>query len=195
MRGAVRSAGVRVAWVRLAVVCVLAVALSAFGFSAFGCRGSSSGEAAAGAGAEGGRVGSKVADFQLTSLDGQTLTPASLKGKVEIVDFWDTWCGPCLRALPHLKELSLNHPSDVVVVAIALGQEGEGKVREVVARQGLPFPIVLFEAQGDLTPAFGVVDQLPTTFLLGPDGVIRHRWVGSQSLSTYENAAKALLPM
>jgi thiol-disulfide isomerase/thioredoxin len=171
------------------VACALLV-----GLTSAGCRGSGSRAETAGAGAVGGREGMQVAEFQLTSLDGQKLTPASLRGKVVIVDFWDTWCGPCLRAMPHLKELSQSHPGDVVVIAIALGQEGEAKVREVVTRQGLPFPVVLFEAQGDLTPAFGSIEQLPTTFLLGPDGVIRRRWVGAQSLPTYESAVKSLLP-
>jgi len=164
------------------------------GLPSAGCRESASRDATAGAGAVGGREGTQVAEFQLTALDGQKLTPASLRGKVVIVDFWDTWCGPCLRAMPHLKELSQGHPEDVVVIAIALGQEGEAKVREVVTRQGLPFPVVLFDEQGDLTPAFGIVEQLPTTFLLGPDGVIRRRWVGAQSLTTYESAVKSLLP-
>ena len=169
-----------------AFVCVLLI-----GFSVTGCREPASGAAAA---AVGGIEGAQVAEFKLSALDGRELTPASLRGKVVIVDFWDTWCGPCLRAMPHLKELSLRHPDDVVVVAIALGQEGEAKVREVVARLGVPFPVVLFGAQGDLTPAFGNIEQLPTTFLLGPDGVIRRRWVGAQSLPTYESAVKSLLP-
>ena len=142
----------------------------------------------------GGREGSALPEVKLTALDGREYTTASLRGKVVVVDFWDTWCGPCLRAMPHLKELSTNHPDDVVVIAVALGQEGEAKVREVVAKLQLPFPVMMFEAQGDLTPAFGAVEQLPTTFLVGPDGVIQRRWVGSQSLPVYERAVKALLP-
>lgn len=176
--------------VMMAVGCLLVV-----GLPLFGCRGSAAETANAGAGGVGGREGQPAADFQLTTLDGRKLTLASLRGKVVLVDFWDTWCGPCLRALPHLNELGRNHPTDVVVVAIALGQEGEAKVREVVTRLGLTVPVALADAQGDLTPAFGKIEQLPTTFLLGPDGVIRRRWVGAQSLLTYESAVKALLPL
>lgn len=186
-----RAAGTSARWpakLSVVVVCVLVV-----GLSAIGCRGSASKTETAGVGGVGGREGLPVADFQLTALDGQKLTPASLRGKVVIVDFWDTWCGPCLRALPHLRELSQSHPDDVVVVAIAMGREGEAKVRETVTRLGLRFPVALLDAQGDLTPAFGNIEQLPTTFLLGPDGVIVRRWVGAQSLPTYTNAVESLL--
>jgi thiol-disulfide isomerase/thioredoxin len=178
----------------LAKASVVLVGVLTVWLAAAGCRGSFSKTPTVGAAAVGGREGVQVADFQLTTLDGQKLTPASLRGKVVIVDFWDTWCGPCLRALPHLKELSQSHPNDVVVVAVALGQEGETKVREAVSRLGLFFPVALFDAQADLTPAFGNIEQLPTTFLVGPDGVIRRRWVGAQSLQTYESAVKSLLP-
>ncbi len=54
---------------------------------------------------------------------------SSLRGKAVIVDFWDTWCPPCIKALPHLQELSVTYGDDLVVVAVALGREGEDKVR------------------------------------------------------------------
>lgn len=171
----------------------MAVLLLAVGAAAPACRGEGTRDAAGESAVPGGREGMVLPEFALTTLDGSRLTTASLRGKVVIVDFWDTWCGPCLRALPHLKELSAAHPDEVVVVAIALGQEGEAKVRQVTARLELPFAVAMFEVQGNLVPAFGNVDQLPTTFLIGPDGVIRRRWVGAQSLPTYENAVKTLL--
>lgn len=170
---------------RVVACVVVALALGA-------CRGTPSG-AATPPGA-GGRVGQELPDVKIVALDGTEHTTASLRGKVVIVDFWDTWCGPCLRALPHLKELSRTHQDQVVVIAVALGQEGEGKVRQVVAKQELPFVVALLDAQGDLAPAFGSIDQLPTTFVVGPDGVIRQRFIGAQSLPTYEKAVKALLP-
>lgn len=152
-----------------------------------GCR------VAAAAKVVGGREGMTVPPLALATLEGKALDLGAQRGKVVIVDFWDTWCGPCLRALPHLQELSRAHPDSLVVVAVAIGQEGEGKVRSVVARQGLTIPVVMLGSQPDLTPAFGNIDQLPTTFLVGPDGVIRRRWIGAQSLATYERAVEGLL--
>lgn len=170
----------------LALAAIVGLATLAAG----GCHG---GPPRDGAGAEPrGQEGSSLPEFQLTALDGTKLSRESLRGRVVIVDFWDTWCGPCLRALPHLKAVGTSHP-DIVVVGVALGQEGEAKVRQVVTSQELPFPVCLLSAQGDLAPVFGDIDALPTTFLIGRDGVIRRRWVGAQSPVTYENAVKELL--
>jgi thiol-disulfide isomerase/thioredoxin len=152
-----------------------------------GCR------AAAAAKVSGGREGTVVPALTLTTLEGKSLDLGAQRGKVVIVDFWDTWCGPCLRALPHLQELSRAYPDSLLVIAVAIGQEGEGKVRSVVARQALTIPVAMQGAQPDLTPAFGNIDQLPTTFLVGPDGVIRRRWIGAQSLATYQHAVVGLL--
>lgn len=170
----------------------LVVAAAALAMLAGGdCRGKE-GRAAAAAGG-GGRVGAAVADLRVVALDGQEHTSASLRGKVVMVDFWDTWCGPCLRAMPHLKELSAEHAGDLVVLAVAIGQEGEAKVREVAAKQGLTFPVALLGEQTNLEGAFGEIAALPTTFLLDREGVIRQRWVGAQSPSTYERSVRELL--
>ena len=190
MSGGNRVRGGRNGGARLAALALMAaIAVAAPGLT--GCQGARSGGAAAGAAAARGQEGAALPQFELTALDGTHLTRDSLRGRIVIVDFWDTWCGPCLRALPHLKAISADHP-EVVVVGIAMGQEGEAKVRQTVANLGLAFPVCLLPAQGDLVPAFGDIDALPTTFLVDPDGVIRRRWVGAQSPSTYGNAVKGL---
>ena len=177
-------------WGARSFTLALSVGVALVALGAGGCRGQAAGgEAAAGAR---GREGAPLPDYRFTALDGTRLDRDALRGKVVVVDFWDTWCGPCLRALPHLKAISAAHP-EVVVIGVALAQEGEAKVRQVVRDQGLPFPVCLFPAQGDLGPAFGDIDALPTTFLVGPDGVIRRRWVGAQSEQTYENAVREAL--
>lgn len=175
---------------RLASMVVAAAALALLASGA--CRGKGT-EAGSSGSATGGVVGAAVNELRVVALDGQEHTSASLRGKVVVVDFWDTWCAPCLRAMPHLKDLSEVYAGRVVVVAIAIGQEGEGKVREVVARQGLTFPVALLASQEGLTAAFGEIAALPTTFLLDHDGVIRQRWVGAQSPATYERAVHDLL--
>lgn len=172
----------------------LMVALAALVALAGGaCRDNGGSGQAMGSTGTGGRVGARLESLSLVGLDGVEHTSGGLRGKVVVVDFWDTWCGPCLRALPHLKELAGAHPDHVVVIAVAIGREGEAKVREVVARQGLDFPVAMYGAQGDLTAAFGEIEALPTTFLIDAEGVIRQRWGGAQSAATYERAVAGLL--
>ncbi|MBM4129583.1 TlpA family protein disulfide reductase [bacterium] len=175
---------------RLVTLVVAAAALAALAVG--GCRGKGGADAAGAAGAAGG-LGTAVKALRVVALDGREHTTDSLRGKVVMVDFWDTWCGPCLRALPHLKALHETYGGEVVVLAVAIGQEGEAKVREVAAKQALTFPVALLGAQGDLEAAFGEIAALPTTFLLDQDGVIRQRWVGAQSPSTYERSVRELL--
>ncbi|MBK8165977.1 MAG: TlpA family protein disulfide reductase [bacterium] len=175
---------------RLGSMVVAAAALAMLAGGA--CRGKGA-EARAPGGGGGGRIGTGVGDFRVVALDGQELTGSALHGKVVLVDFWDTWCGPCLRAMPHLKELGQAHEGQVVIIAVAIGQEGEAKVREVMARYDLRFPVALLAAQGDLTTAFGEIAALPTTFLVDQEGVIRQRWVGAQSPATYEKSVRELL--
>ena len=179
-RAGVRSAVAGV----LAMVLVLVLAL---GLALAGCGTASAAKAV------GGREGQALPAVTFTTIDGRTVDLAAQRGKVVIVDFWDTWCGPCLKALPHLQALGTAHPDSLVVVAVAIGQEGEGKVRQVVAGKQLTMPVAMLGSQPDLVPAFGDIDALPTTFLVGPDGVIRKRWVGAQALASYERAVSALL--
>jgi thiol-disulfide isomerase/thioredoxin len=87
------------------------------------------------------QVGQPIPPFELTSLDGTTVNSESLKGKPVVLNFWATWCGPCVREIPTLKEL---HRADAVrVVSIALDDEGEAVVRPFVAKQSIDYPVLL----------------------------------------------------
>jgi len=126
-------------------------------------------------------------------LAGGTLSLGELQGKLVIVDFWDTWCGPCRIALPHLQALSEAYASDLVVVGVAMGQEGEAKVRQYVSQQKLTFELVLYDPESSVVADFGGLRGIPTTFLIGTDGIILEKWVGAKSQSVYEKAVKAAL--
>jgi peroxiredoxin len=150
------------------------------------------GQAAAGAGV-GGEVGDLAPDFELERVAGGTLTLSSLRGKTVILDFWDTWCPPCRKALPDLQELSEKYADDLVVVGLAMAQEGEDKVRSFVRERGLTFEMVLFDQDPALIQAFGGIQSIPTTFLIDPEGVIRHRWIGAAPKAAYEAQVKKVL--
>ncbi len=135
-------------------------------------------------------VGQVAPSFKLERVDGGRLASSDLSGKVVLLDFWDTWCPPCRKALPHLQEISEEYPDGFEVVGVALGQEGPAKVKSFIAGGGFSFPFV--QGNGELFQKFGV-QSLPTTFLLDKEGVIRKRWVGGYPKVEYEKAVKELL--
>jgi peroxiredoxin len=148
---------------------------------------------AAPAAAVAGGKGSPAPDFTLKKLSGGELQLSSLRGKAVILDFWDTWCPPCKKALPHLQELSETYSDDLVVVGVAMGREGEDKVRSFTKAKGLTFEMVLFNNDMNLIKNYGGFQSIPTTFLIDEDGVVREKWVGAFSKAEYERALKEVL--
>jgi len=141
----------------------------------------------------GGEVGNAAPEFDLKNIAGGTLKLSSLQGKVVVIDFWDTWCPPCRKALPILEAISNEYSKDVVVVGIAFGRDGEAKVKQYVDQNKLTFPMVLADPEFKVTKDFGGVQSIPTTFLVDADGIIVKKWVGGHSREEYENAVKQVL--
>jgi len=86
-------------------------------------------------------VGAQSPDFSLTTIDGTTLKESSLKGKVVILNFWATWCQPCLGEIPMLKEIAAG--SKAKVIGIALDDDGLKVVKPFVAAHGINYTVVI----------------------------------------------------
>jgi len=142
----------------------------------------------------GAQVGNLAPNFTLKNISGGDLSLTSLKGKAVIIDFWDTWCPPCRRAMPTLQAISETYSDDLVIVGVAMGREGEEKVRKYVQDNGLTFEFVLADApQYSVMSDFGGIKSIPTTFLVDRQGVIRKIWTGEMTRAVYENEVKAVL--
>jgi len=140
----------------------------------------------------GGAVGDQAPRFELPDLDGGTFKLSDHEGKVVLVDFWATWCPPCRAALPHLQELSVEYADEgLVIVGIATDRQGAEIVKPFVTKNGLTFEIVLPADQID--QQFGGIRSIPTTFLVGRDGVVAKKWIGYKDKAIYESAIKSLL--
>jgi thiol-disulfide isomerase/thioredoxin len=113
--------------------------------------------------------------IDVVDLTGQRWTRADLQGRVVVLNFWATWCGPCKEEMPSLQALHNTDARKPVVIGINI-KEATSTVRRFVAAQHLDFPVVL-DPQGDLTRQWGV-RIYPTTILIGPDGRARWRVVG-----------------
>ena len=117
--------------------------------------------------------GQKAPEFKAPALDGgKSLSLASFRGKVVYLDFWASWCPPCLTSLPLLEELRKQFPSDQFqILAVNVDQDVE-KARKFLERTGVGYPSAT-DPKGRLPEMFGV-ETMPTSFLIDRSGVIRY---------------------
>jgi thiol-disulfide isomerase/thioredoxin len=120
--------------------------------------------------------------FTVTTLDGHHLSFDELAGKVVLIDFWATWCGPCREALPHLQKIARQFAGQpFAVISVSLDTD-EGKWKEFVARNGMSW----FQYRdggwdGTLAKQFGVT-AIPATFTIDADGVMEDQHVGDANI-------------
>ncbi len=117
-----------------------------------------------------------VPDFSMVLLEGEKLTLSELRGRPVILDFWATWCGPCIVSLPTLMELNEQFAGKVELIAVNQ-QEDPEEVREFVASRLWKLRVGL-DHDGSLNRMFGV-NAIPYTLILDSKGVVRHVHVGA----------------
>lgn len=117
-------------------------------------------------------------DFQLVTLDGKPIHMRDLQGKVVLIDFWATWCGPCKQALPHLKEIVEKFKDKpLVVLSISLDND-EGTWKYFVSHNGMSWAQYRDGGfDGPIATRFGI-KAIPTTFSIDINGFVQDRQVG-----------------
>ncbi len=99
----------------------------------------------------------------------QALSLPSLKGKIVVLDFWATWCGPCLASIPHTNELAAKYKDDVVFIGIC-HPKGSENMKSVVASQGIKYPVAI-DAKGETIAAYAV-NGYPDYYILDRNGTL-----------------------
>ncbi len=135
-------------------------------------------------------------NFTLPKLDGTNLSLSEYRGRVVLVNFWATWCGPCVAEMPDLQAVrdELN-PRGFEVIAISLDQDSarqyqtdavKKKVQNFVTNHGLTFPVVLGNAA--VAGQFGGVRGIPATFIVDANGNIVSKHVGKMNRRQFKSA-------
>jgi len=118
-------------------------------------------------------VGQKAPEFTAPALDGaKSVSLGAYRGKVVYLDFWASWCPPCLTSLPLLEELRKQFPSDQFqILAVNVDQDPE-KARNFLAHTQVGYPSAT-DPKGRIPGIFGI-ETMPTSFLIDRSGVIRY---------------------
>ena len=127
----------------------------------------------------------------LTDLDGRPLTLAALRGHPVWINFWATWCPPCQRETPNLRDAYAAHRADGLVLVAIDVQEDPSTVREYATRYGLSYPIGL-DVTGAVFRTY-LIFGLPSQYFIDRDGVIRGRYFGPLSREQIEQQLAVIL--
>lgn len=117
-----------------------------------------------------------VGSLTMQTIDGEFLEMSDLRGKVVLVNFWATWCGPCREEIPYLASLTERYPEHLVVIGVSEDAGGVDMVEAFADQYGVNYPIVM--STPEIKRAFPGVFALPTSFVVDPDGEIVQTHVG-----------------
>ncbi len=138
-------------------------------------------------------VGSLAPDFVLTTLDGETISLVDLHGKNILINYWATWCPPCIKELPMLENLHQEYAGeDFVVITInGIEQDNLNTVQATVTEQGVTLPVLLDEGE-TFWDSYRIL-FLPTSIYIDEAGVIRFIKLGEQSEAEFFSMVEQLL--
>ena len=131
-----------------------------------------------------------VPAFAAQDLDGRSISSADWRGKVTIVNFWATWCGPCRAEIPELIALQEKYRDRLQIIGVSVDEVSPDIVKRFAADQKMNYPIVM--TTPDIQRAFPGVTALPTTFVVDREVRVVQKHTGLLNAVTAENETRAL---
>lgn len=131
-------------------------------------------------------------DFAFKDLDGKLVSLASFKGKVMLLNFWATWCGPCKAEIPGFVELQAKYKDKLVVVGYSVDDTAE-QAREFAKQYKVNYPILLGEGKEELQDAYGPIWGIPASFIISRDGRVCQKHLGIAPKAVFEKELVALM--
>jgi cytochrome c biogenesis protein CcmG/thiol:disulfide interchange protein DsbE len=127
-------------------------------------------------------AGDQAPDFTLTTDQGAKITPTSFPGKVLVLNFWATWCAPCVEELPSLAQFQRQFANSGVVVVGVSTDRNEVAYRKFLQRFRVPFQTAR-DPEADIAASYGTY-KFPETYIIGRDGKVLQKIVGPQDWMT-----------
>lgn len=124
-----------------------------------------------------GAVGGDSGAFELRDTEGTAQRLSDLKGKWVVVNFWATWCAPCVKEIPEIAVFAREHAATVRVLGVALDWDDEKQVMAFARKVGHAYPLILGTEASER--AFGRMKGLPTTVVFDPAGKVVYQKAGT----------------
>jgi cytochrome c biogenesis protein CcmG/thiol:disulfide interchange protein DsbE len=136
-------------------------------------------------------IGNATPDISVADLDGNPIRLADLRGRPLIINFWASWCGPCVEEFPLLREAAARHTGDgLVVIGIVWGDRSEA-ARDFMARNGATWASAMDPGE-QVSRDYGILGP-PETYFIGRDGIIRARQIGQISAASLDAKLAVIL--
>jgi peroxiredoxin len=130
-------------------------------------------------------------DFSLKDADGKVVHLSDYRGKVVLLDFWATWCGPCKIEIPWFIDFQKQHREGFAVLGVSMDDEGWEVVKPFLAKEKVNYRVLI--GNDKTSESYGGIDALPTTFLIDREGRIASVHVGLVNRKDFENGIEELL--
>jgi thiol-disulfide isomerase/thioredoxin len=130
-------------------------------------------------------------DFKMEDLDGKPLSLSASRGKVVLLNFWATWCGPCRAEIPDLIELQKKYGDHLQIIGLDVDDDDVAEVKKFVAANGINYPVGM--ATNEIRIQYGGVAALPTSFVLDDQGRVVQKHEGLRNPLLYEFEIRSLI--